>query len=168
MRNSWVRHHQVSPRWRVRVAPCCSLQWSVSLCMEPHGIEVLRCKLCDVRCCASQHNNGGGLRILHIQLACACMLLLFLIGMGMRARLLHQWASVEDEGDSTSSEQLLSLIGLVYSWIHRVPHRLLRAALRHRTHLSFWLHHVPRILLSTALLHTKALCSCLHHIPQSF
>lgn len=113
MRNSWVRHHQVSPTCIL----CCSLLLSTVVCLfmhGSHGIELLRCMLCDVRYCALQHNNGGGLRIIHIQLACACMLLLFLVGVGMRARLLHHWASLEEEGDSTSSEHLLSLIGLVH------------------------------------------------------
>ena len=43
------------------------------------------------------------------------MLLLFALGLGMRARLLHQRANtgLEDDREYSSSEQLLSLIGLV-------------------------------------------------------
>ncbi|CAL5224360.1 g7034 [Coccomyxa viridis] len=61
-----------------------------------------------------QQNTGGGVRLFHIQLACACMLLLFLVGLGMRARLLHDWAShgFADEDEYSSSEHFLSLIGL--------------------------------------------------------
>lgn len=63
----------------------------------------------------AQQGTGGGVRLFHIQLACACMLLLFLLGLGMRARLLHEWAShgFADEEEYSRSEQLLSLIGLV-------------------------------------------------------
>lgn len=62
-----------------------------------------------------QQLTGGGVRLFHIQIACACMLLLFVLGLGMRARLLHQWAShgFADDEEYSSSEQLLSLIGLV-------------------------------------------------------
>ena len=63
--------------------------------------------------CAAEHRRW--VRPFHIQLACACMLLLFLLGLGMRARLLHDWASngFADEDEYSSSEQFLSLIGLV-------------------------------------------------------
>ena len=59
------------------------------------------------------------------------MLLLFVLGLGMRARLLHQWAShgFEDDEEYSSSEQLLSLIGLVSP----SPYQQLRTRDEHKT-----------------------------------
>ncbi len=69
----------------------------------------------DSRCFCSQQSNGSGVKLGHIQLACACMLLVFLLGLGMRARILHNWASYSstDDRERSSGERLLSLIGLV-------------------------------------------------------
>ena len=77
--------------------------------MHMHAVAISTYRHC------VQQNSGGGVRLIHIQLACVCMLLLFLLGLGMRARLLHQWAShgFADEEEVSSSEHLLSLIGLV-------------------------------------------------------
>ncbi|CAK0785519.1 hypothetical protein CVIRNUC_008729 [Coccomyxa viridis] len=64
-----------------------------------------------------QQSNGSGVKLGHIQLACACMLLVFLLGLGMRARILHNWASYSstDDRERSSGERLLSLIGLAPS-----------------------------------------------------
>ena len=76
----------------------------------------------DSRCFCLQQSNGGGVKLGHIQLACACMLLVFLLGLGMRARILHNWASYSstDDRERSSGERLLSLIGLVSRIQHAI------------------------------------------------
>lgn len=104
-RSAWVRHHQVQAQMHPSVLSLrCPLRFPGLPCRESPNTT------CN---CAQQ--STGGVRLFHIQLACACMLLLFLLGLGMRARLLHDWAShgFADEDEYSSSEQFLSLFGLV-------------------------------------------------------
>ena len=80
----------------------------------------------DSRCFCLQQSNGSGVKLGHIQLACACMLLVFLLGLGMRARILHNWASYSstDDRERSSGERLLSLIGLVSRIQHAIDHTM--------------------------------------------
>ena len=86
-----------------------------------------------------QPSTGGGVRLFHIQLACTCMLLLFLLGLGMRARLLHEWAShgFADEEEYSRSEHFLSLIGLVSAMRHQ-KYPCGEDEIYHTTPLSTW------------------------------
>ena len=110
-RSAWVRHHQVQAKI-----------YSSTLCLRyPLHIFRLSCrKPPKTTWHCVQQSTGGGVRLFHIQLACACMLLLFLLGLGMRARLLHDWAShgFANEDEYSSSEQILSLFGLVSTRHH--------------------------------------------------
>ena len=80
----------------------------------------------DSTCFCLQQSNSSGVKLGHIQLACACMLLVFLLGLGMRARILHNWASYSstDDRERSSGERLLSLIGLVSRMQHATDHAL--------------------------------------------
>ena len=80
----------------------------------------------DSRCFCLQQSNGSGVKLGHIQLACVCMLLVFLLGLGMRARILHNWASYSstDDRERSSGERLLSLIGLVSRIQHATDHTM--------------------------------------------
>ena len=83
----------------------------------------------DSGCFCLQQSNGSGVKLAHIQLACACMLLIFLLGLGLRARLLHDWASYSstDDRERSSGERLLSLIGLVSRMQHATNHTMRRS-----------------------------------------